>query len=66
MVDSPCVKLCQLNAADICVGCGRTRTEIGAWSTLSDAQKRQVVEAAAARRTTLALAPRPPGSAVRR
>jgi uncharacterized protein len=66
MVDSPCVKLCQLNAADICVGCGRTRAEIGAWSTLSDALKRQVVEAAAARRKTLAAAPRPPGSAVGR
>jgi uncharacterized protein len=53
MAESPCVKLCKLNAADICTGCGRTRAEIGGWSTMSDAQQRKTLDAAAARLTAL-------------
>jgi len=49
MVDSPCVKICKLNAADVCEGCGRTRREIGGWSSMNDAEKRKTVETAAAR-----------------
>jgi len=49
MVDSPCNKICQLNADDVCVGCGRERREIGAWTQLAEAEKRKVVERARAR-----------------
>jgi uncharacterized protein len=46
MVESPCNKICTLNAEGVCVGCGRSRAEIGAWSQLSDAEKSKVVKKA--------------------
>lgn len=49
MVESPCIKICELNAAGVCMGCGRTRAEIGGWMQMTDAQKRETVKAAAAR-----------------
>lgn len=42
MVDSPCVKICELDKDDVCVGCGRTRAEIAGWMSMSDAQKAKV------------------------
>lgn len=53
MVESPCVKICELNAQGVCVGCGRDRAEIGGWMSMSAAQKRQTNERAAARLKTL-------------
>lgn len=35
---SPCIQVCRVNAAGFCVGCKRTRAEIGAWARLSDAE----------------------------
>ncbi|MGJ0507817.1 MAG: DUF1289 domain-containing protein [Methylocystis sp.] len=49
MVESPCNKICTLNADHVCVGCGRSRAEIGAWSQMSDAERRRVVVKAKAR-----------------
>ncbi len=54
MVDSPCVKICELNAADVCLGCGRTRAEIGGWMSMSDGQKERTLEIAKARLKRLA------------
>ncbi len=51
MTESPCVKICELDAHDVCVGCGRTRGEIAGWTSMSDAQKAKVVEVAALRRS---------------
>ncbi|MBM3552020.1 MAG: DUF1289 domain-containing protein [Alphaproteobacteria bacterium] len=51
MIDSPCVKICELDRDDVCVGCGRTRAEIAGWTSMSDAQKAKVVELAAQRRS---------------
>lgn len=43
-VDSPCVGICQLDmAADICIGCFRTRAEVAAWSAASDENKRDIL-----------------------
>jgi predicted Fe-S protein YdhL (DUF1289 family) len=50
MVDSPCIKICELNGDGVCVGCGRTRAEIAGWMSMSDAQKAQVVELAERRK----------------
>lgn len=33
---SPCIGVCELDAAGYCEGCHRTADEIAAWSTLSD------------------------------
>jgi predicted Fe-S protein YdhL (DUF1289 family) len=42
-VESPCVSVCQLNAASTqCIGCLRTLDEIGAWSVMDAPAKRAV------------------------
>lgn len=53
MVQSPCNKICTLDADNVCVGCGRSRAEIGAWSQLSDAEKTRVVRKAKERLAAL-------------
>lgn len=43
MVPSPCVSVCQMDAARVmCIGCLRTLDELRAWSTLDNAGKRAV------------------------
>lgn len=48
-IASPCVGICRLDTADVCLGCGRTLGEITQWIRLDEARRRQVVSAAAAR-----------------
>jgi predicted Fe-S protein YdhL (DUF1289 family) len=42
-VRSPCVNICALDDADICVGCQRTVAEITGWSRMSNDQRRAVL-----------------------
>ncbi|MDX1496287.1 MAG: DUF1289 domain-containing protein [Salinisphaeraceae bacterium] len=42
-VESPCVQVCELNAQDVCVGCGRSLDEIGQWLTASELEKRHIL-----------------------
>lgn len=50
-VPSPCTNICRMNpATGWCEGCWRTLDEIAAWSTLSEAAKRDVWQALDARR----------------
>lgn len=46
---SPCIKVCQLDAANMCIGCGRLLSEVAAWSRMSPEQQQAVCEAAAQR-----------------
>ena len=40
MIESPCVKVCTLNArSGLCLGCGRTVDEIACWSAMSAAER---------------------------
>ena len=49
-VESPCVQVCVLDeAVGHCIGCGRTRAELWHWTRCSDAEKLEIVKAAAAR-----------------
>jgi predicted Fe-S protein YdhL (DUF1289 family) len=49
-MESPCVKICTYQpGAGICLGCGRTLAEIAGWTGLSDAERRQIMEALPAR-----------------
>ena len=48
-VTSPCVKVCRLNDSGDCLGCGRTREEIGSWMRASHDEKALILEAAAVR-----------------
>ena len=48
-VVSPCIDVCQLDARQVCVGCGRTLREIADWSRASAAQRREICAAAVLR-----------------
>jgi predicted Fe-S protein YdhL (DUF1289 family) len=50
-VPSPCVRRCTLNEDDICVGCGRTLTEITQWTRMDWNEQAACVARAAARRS---------------
>lgn len=50
VVESPCVRNCCLNGADICVGCFRSLEEITRWSTGDNEAKMQILSRAAERR----------------
>ncbi len=51
---SPCIDVCHLNdATGLCEGCFRTIQEIARWSNLTEAGRRAVVSAAAARKQQL-------------
>ncbi|WCT75154.1 DUF1289 domain-containing protein [Sphingomonas naphthae] len=47
---SPCIRICTLDAADECLGCGRTLAEITGWLAATDAERRRIAGAAAIRR----------------
>lgn len=48
-VASPCRRQCTLDENDVCMGCGRTITEICGWSGMDEAGRRTVVTQASAR-----------------
>jgi predicted Fe-S protein YdhL (DUF1289 family) len=52
---SPCVRNCCLDAADICLGCGRSLEEILAWHRVDAAGREAIVQAAAVRHAGRAL-----------
>ena len=43
-IESPCIQVCELDADDICLGCGRSLEEIGAWMYADDAERRAIVK----------------------
>lgn len=43
-VKSPCISLCALGINDICMGCQRTGDEISRWGTMTNPQRRAVLE----------------------
>ena len=47
---SPCVRNCCLDAADVCLGCGRTLQEILAWHQAGQLERAAILARAAARR----------------
>jgi len=42
-VPSPCVRNCCLDENDICLGCNRSLTEICAWSSVTDDERREIL-----------------------
>ncbi|MFZ6048269.1 DUF1289 domain-containing protein [Pseudomonas sp. CR3202] len=51
------MRRCCLDDADVCVGCGRTLTEICEWSQANDTRRREICAAALLRRRPSAAAP---------
>jgi uncharacterized protein len=50
MTESPCVKICTLDArSGLCLGCGRTIDEIARWSGMSATERARVIGELAAR-----------------
>lgn len=44
MIESPCVKICTLDArSGLCLGCGRTVGEIAQWTMMSAEERRRVM-----------------------
>ena len=42
-VASPCVHVCALDEADICIGCQRSAAEITRWGRMDNTERRQVL-----------------------
>jgi len=43
-VSTPCIKICVIDPTSrLCEGCGRTLTEIGQWSGLTEAERRAIM-----------------------
>jgi predicted Fe-S protein YdhL (DUF1289 family) len=43
VIESPCVRICALNASDVCLGCGRTITEITRWYGMSNDERSRIM-----------------------
>ncbi len=51
MVQSPCINICKMDAANgLCAGCWRTLDEIATWSRLDDAARTAILAAVQQRR----------------
>ncbi|UTW59901.1 DUF1289 domain-containing protein [Kordiimonas sp. SCSIO 12603] len=49
-IKSPCMGVCQLDRArEFCMGCFRTRDDIGRWSRASNAEKQEIIDSATER-----------------
>ena len=53
MIETPCVKICTLDArARLCLGCGRTIDEIAGWGTMSADERSRIMAELPARLAT--------------
>lgn len=58
-IELPCILVCSIDArSGYCFGCGRTSAEIGAWLTMTPAQRRDVMALLPARLETVERKPR--------
>jgi hypothetical protein len=43
-ISTPCINVCVIDPlSDLCIGCGRTAPEIGAWATMSETERLAVM-----------------------
>jgi predicted Fe-S protein YdhL (DUF1289 family) len=62
VIESPCIKVCVIDTASgLCRGCGRMLDEIARWGSMSDTERRAIMDRLAARLENAGLAP--PGPA---
>jgi predicted Fe-S protein YdhL (DUF1289 family) len=55
--ESPCTKICTLDAAGICIGCLRTVPEIASWGSMTSAEQWQLLGILEQRRARRGLKP---------
>lgn len=41
-IETPCISICRLSDG-VCVGCRRTRDEIGRWRSMDDAERSRIM-----------------------
>jgi predicted Fe-S protein YdhL (DUF1289 family) len=45
VIETPCIKVCVIDPANgLCKGCGRSLDEIARWGSMSDAERRRIME----------------------
>ena len=55
MIESPCIKICTLDArSGLCLGCGRTIDEIARWAAMSEPERALIMAELPARRASRA------------
>lgn len=42
-METPCIGKCQLDQADVCMGCRRTKDQISAWYFMTDEQREEIM-----------------------
>ncbi len=53
MIESPCIKVCTLDArSGLCLGCGRTIDEIARWAAMDGAERARIMAELPARRAS--------------
>ncbi|MCX7384610.1 MAG: DUF1289 domain-containing protein [Alphaproteobacteria bacterium] len=53
-IESPCIKTCVLDrVTGLCIGCGRSGSEIAAWSRLTSDARRAIMDGLAERLRTM-------------
>lgn len=59
LIESPCILICSIDqTTGYCFGCGRTREEIGAWTSMTPQERRETMALLAARLETMERRPR--------
>jgi len=62
MIESPCVKICALDArSGLCLGCWRTIDEIAQWTKMSADERQRVMAELPARRAAAMAVQNPAG-----
>ena len=41
---TPCIHVCKLDENQVCIGCGRTMTEISQWFKMTEEEREKVFE----------------------
>ncbi|MEN9895570.1 MAG: hypothetical protein RIR97_1422 [Pseudomonadota bacterium] len=58
-MESPCILICSIDdATGYCFGCGRTRSEIGDWTSYTSQERRTIMATLPARLETVERKPR--------
>jgi hypothetical protein len=57
--ESPCIKICTLDAAGMCTGCLRTLAEIASWTAMTSAEQWRLLAVLEERRTRRLPQPEP-------
>jgi predicted Fe-S protein YdhL (DUF1289 family) len=57
--ESPCIKICTLDAAGVCSGCLRTLAEIASWTAMTSAEQWRLLAVLEERRKRHLMQPEP-------